>query len=402
MSLALAPPRPPRPPEPIAPIGPAPAAELIPASVAAMNRSDWATAAAGFLRVREELGAKTPRPVYARAATCLHHLGQFAAAEKLAFEGLGPERALITPPSSPPPEEVILRHWTQPTAPVISIVCPTYNHERYIESAIRGFLSQQTAFPFEILIHDDASTDGTAALVRAWQKKYPSIIRSILQTENQYSRGVRPIDLLLKESRGRYVATCEGDDYWLQPSKLQRQVGFLEQHPDFSCSAHNYYLYNEAQLAVRPWLHSGADRILSERQLMNITRLLWVPTLVFRKTFSAFPPERAGAPVTDQFLTSYLGTFGRGAYFETFLGAVRRENQHSIWTPMSDARKEVIRVKTWLALTRLHDRLGNAQAATDLRQRVAASSLNATEKSALIAQYRGPSVPALPPEKVTP
>src|SRR5204862_3633855 len=103
----------------------------------------------------------------------------------------------------------------------------TYNHERYIDNAIRGFLSQDCAYPFEILIHDDASTDRTQDVIRHWQQRYPQLIKPVLQTENQKSKGVRPFELLLAKARGDYVATCEGDDFWVDPAKLQRQVGYL-------------------------------------------------------------------------------------------------------------------------------------------------------------------------------
>lgn len=374
-----------------------PPAEVIEASVAEMKRKNWATAAKGFMRAHAQLQQQTPKPVYAQAATCLHHLGRYAEAEKMCLLGLGAQRELIAIKAAPPSEESILRHWSQPRPPLVSIACTAYNHERYIESTIRGFLSQQTSFPFEILIHDDASTDGTAAVIRAWHEKYPSIIRPILQTENQFSKGVRPFELLLRQARGRYVATCEGDDYWIEPAKLQKQVGFLEAHPDFSCAGHSYYLYNESRLSLHLWDHSAHERIISERQLMNVSRLFWLPTLVFRKTFSTLPEERDFAPIGDQFLNSYLGTFGKGIYFESFLGSVRRENQHSMWTPLGAAKKDRIRVKTWLALVRMHERMGNDQAAADLLQRVAASPLDGRQKEELIIQSLELRQPQLQP-----
>jgi glycosyltransferase involved in cell wall biosynthesis len=363
-----------------------PASGLVDAAVAAFKAGDWAIAAEGFLKVHTEMGAQTPRPIFAQAATALHKLGRYAEAEKLAFEGLGEQRDLITQKAPVPTEEVILRSWSKTPAPVVTILCTTYNHERYIAGAIRGFLSQQTKFSFEILIHDDASTDGTQAVIRHWQKKYPSIIRSVLQTENQTSRGVRPTELLWKLARGKYVAHCEGDDYWLHPLKLAKQVGFLEQHSEFSCSAHNHYLYCEADLSVRPWIQTRRDLVLSQRQLMNLTRLLWLPTVVYRRTFTAFPPERDFAATGDFFLTSYLGTFGKCAYLESFLGSVRRQNQHSSWTPLAEEKKNYFRVKTWVALVRMHENLGNLEAASDLMRKIQATPLNDAQKSTLITE----------------
>lgn len=120
--------------------------------------------------------------------------------------------------------------------PVVSIISLTYNHAPYIRECLEGFLMQKTDFPFEVIIHDDASTDGTADIVREYAAKYPDIIKPIIQTENQYSKH-HDFNKILKgcldKSLGKYIAFCEGDDYWIDPLKLQKQVDFLESHPDY-------------------------------------------------------------------------------------------------------------------------------------------------------------------------
>lgn len=125
--------------------------------------------------------------------------------------------------------------------PLVSICCITYNHEPYIRECLDGFLMQKTDFDFEILIHDDASTDKTADIIREYELKYPEIINPIYQTENQYSKGVRPINKFnFERAQGKYIAMCEGDDYWTDPLKLQKQVDFLDEHPEYVLSCHNY------------------------------------------------------------------------------------------------------------------------------------------------------------------
>lgn len=116
---------------------------------------------------------------------------------------------------------------------MVSIICNTYNHEKYIADALEGFVSQKTNFKFEVLIHDDASTDGTADIIRKYEKKYPEIIKPIYQTENQYSKGIKiSFALQFPRAKGKYIAMCEGDDYWIDEYKLQKQVDYMETHPD--------------------------------------------------------------------------------------------------------------------------------------------------------------------------
>ena len=137
-------------------------------------------------------------------------------------------------------EKEITSLWKDdPSIPLVSISCTTYNHELYIEDALEGFLFQETNFPFEILIHDDASTDRTADIIREYEARYPTLIKPIYQTENQYSRGNKPGLINLKRAKGEYVALCEGDDYWTDPLKLQIQVDFLEKHPDYVITFHH-------------------------------------------------------------------------------------------------------------------------------------------------------------------
>jgi len=122
---------------------------------------------------------------------------------------------------------------------LVSICCLTFNHQNYIRQCLDGFMVQQTNFKFEVLIHDDASTDNTATIVREYEHKYPAIIKPIYQTENQYSNGIKPsIKFQFPRVKGKYIAMCEGDDYWTDPLKLQKQVDFMESHPNLSFCFH--------------------------------------------------------------------------------------------------------------------------------------------------------------------
>lgn len=129
---------------------------------------------------------------------------------------------------------------------MVTIRCITYNHERYIRQCLEGFTMQKTNFRFEAIVHDDASTDGTANIIREYAEKYLDIIKPIFETENQYSKHDGSIARILNEhTHGKYVAMCEGDDYWIDPLKLQKQVDFLENNPEYTMCFHNAVVYKE-------------------------------------------------------------------------------------------------------------------------------------------------------------
>ncbi len=130
--------------------------------------------------------------------------------------------------------------------PEVSILCITYNQSKYIRKCLDGMLMQQTSFPFEILIHDDMSTDGTAEILKEYEQKYPDVVRVMPETENQYSKGNRCLFMLLCPMiRGRYVAMCEGDDYWTDVQKLQKQYDAMEAHPECTMCLHRVQGVNE-------------------------------------------------------------------------------------------------------------------------------------------------------------
>ena len=147
---------------------------------------------------------------------------------------------------------------------MVSILCTAYNHEQYIAQTLDSFLSQQTDFPFEILVSDDASTDGTAAIIRDYALRYPGVVRAFLMKENFFSKGGNfYTEYFFPNARGKYICICEGDDYWCDDSRLQRQVDFLEGHPDYSACVHNTMLhFCDGSAPDRPLLNHGGDRDL--------------------------------------------------------------------------------------------------------------------------------------------
>lgn len=165
---------------------------------------------------------------------------------------------------------------------IISIVCTTFNHEKYIAQALDGFIIQQTSFPFEIIVHDDASTDNTAQIIREYELKYPDLFVSIYQSENQYSKKDVNIwtDITFPKARGKYIAICEGDDYWTDPYKLQKQVDFLEKNTDYNLvySLAKVYIEKKNQFQKKPF-----GKAISSFEELLLENSISTPTVLFRK-----------------------------------------------------------------------------------------------------------------------
>lgn len=178
--------------------------------------------------------------------------------------------------------------------PLVSICCITYNHASYIHQCLDGFIMQQTNFTIEILIHDDASTDGTSDIIREYESLYPDIIKPIYQIENQYSKGVRVSALNFSRAQGKYLAFCEGDDYWTDPLKLQKQVDILESHPDYGVVYTDFNMYYQNQGV----LHESVFKTLPHkfRSIYNNAEdflyslgYMCPPSWLWRKSLLPFP-----------------------------------------------------------------------------------------------------------------
>lgn len=129
---------------------------------------------------------------------------------------------------------------------LVSICCFTYNHKNFLSQTLDGFLQQKVNFSIEILLHDDASNDGTVDIINSYAIQYPNLIKPILQQENIYSKGLLKTINVLNKSNGKYICMCEGDDFWCDPYKLQKQVDFLEENPEFMGCSHNTKILRES------------------------------------------------------------------------------------------------------------------------------------------------------------
>lgn len=150
--------------------------------------------------------------------------------------------------------------WPEGTIPLVSTLTTAYNHEIFIHECIEGFLMQKTIFPVEIIIHDDASTDRTTEIIKEYKIKNPTLFKTIFQSENQYSQKVDIYnEFLYPKTQGKYIALCEGDDYWIDPYKLQKQVDFLEANPEYGLVYGKARSYVQEQNKFGKIIGSNAD-----------------------------------------------------------------------------------------------------------------------------------------------
>ena len=227
--------------------------------------------------------------------------------------------------------------------PLLSVSLITYNQAKFIRQCLDGIVMQRTTFPIEILVHDDASTDGTQDIIKEYTARYPGLINPILQTENQYSKGVKiDMEFNYRRARGKYIATCEGDDFWTDPDKLQRQVDILEQHPDYSMCCHACaILEEETQKKTMPMPLCG-DAPGMEFDYARKRKLGWffhTLSVVFRNGLLDPGQWKEFGYYRDVHQFYYLLKHGKGYYLEDVMGTYR-EHAGGVYRGM-DREKQI-------------------------------------------------------------
>lgn len=230
-------------------------------------------------------------------------------------------------------------------SPVVSISCVTYNHENYIRQCLDGFLMQVCSFDFEILIHDDASTDGTRIIIEEYQKKYPEIIKPIFQEENQYSKGIRSFNARFNfpRAKGKYIALCDGDDYWSDSLKLQKQFECLENNPDIVLCCHRTsQLINEIEVVSN-------DRIAFDLVRHSTTEMLHTSyrplSMLFRNRPLNYNESLLQVPHGDAILIALLSQNG-GTIVLNFVGGYYRVHENGVFSKKSVVQKTISSVQT--------------------------------------------------------
>ena len=223
-------------------------------------------------------------------------------------------------------EQQLLNKWNNNEHPVVSICTVTYNHQGYIAEAIESFLEQETNFPFEILIHDDASNDNTQKIIKEYEKNYPTIIKPIYQTINQksiFKSGMNP-RFNYPRAKGKYIATCDGDDYWTDPYKLQKQVDFLEENPEYVMSFHSVAVINSIPNINYQYPIPKKTTL----ELKDLALKHYIPTcsLIFKKNKmpNPIPNWFANLPMGDIPLELMIASKGLTKYFPESMGVYRK------------------------------------------------------------------------------
>jgi len=229
----------------------------------------------------------------------------------------------------------------------VSVICITYNQIKYLPAAIESMLSQKTNFDYEIIIHDDVSTDGTREYIKALADKYPERIRTVLEEENQYSKGTDFFEYMIQNmARGQYIAACEGDDFWIDNNKLQIQYDAMEEHPECDmCSCWGCTVTedgSEEVSPIRPIVHDGILPV--EDVILGGGQYLVTASLFFRKSMydNMLPFEKV---IPLDYAQQIKGALRGGIYYIDRKMAVYRRYAQGSWTNDVLKSKERLRVQ---------------------------------------------------------
>ncbi len=258
----------------------------------------------------------------------------------------------IEPPKCRTQEE-IKASWTR-TSPLVSISCITYNHEHYITETLESFLMQQTDFPFEIVIGEDCSTDNTRHIIESYRKRYPDLIRVHYPKHNTGFQS--NMMQTLKACRGDFIALCEGDDYWSDWRKLQKQINLLENDAECVMTYAAVQAFNNEGIDYA--YTGGALWNLSQEQLQQCHPINTL-TVCFRNVLDDFPVEIFTTGYGDLFLWSLLGHYGHGRYIDSVLPSRYRIHDGGAHSSQTKPHQYRMLIETDFSLYLYYKRIGH-------------------------------------------
>ena len=205
--------------------------------------------------------------------------------------------------------------------PLVSVSTITYNHEKFIVQCLEGILMQRTDFPFEAVVGEDCSTDRTREIVLAYAEKYPDKIRVITSEKNVGA--VQNVQRVRRACRGKYLAFCEGDDYWIDPLKLQKQVNLLEAHPDITLCFHNAFVVREPDFSVSLFYTTAPRETLTFAEACPIN-IPMASTMARIEILASLPPWRFDVWDSDTVLRLWCAHCGNLGYLNEIMSVRRR------------------------------------------------------------------------------
>ncbi len=237
--------------------------------------------------------------------------------------------------------------------PLVSVRVLAYNHEKYIAECLEGIVSQKTDFPFEVIIGEDCSTDRTREICRDYKAKYPNLINLIESETNlgAHLNGERTIAAY----RGKYIAWCDGDDYWTDPYKLQKQVDILERREDISICFHKVKIINETE-NLPPIISNPHQKTVSTIYDLAYINFIHAPSVMFRNNL--FEPQNEilrNIPARD-YAVHLLNASKGDIYFINEVMAVYREHRGSVWASKPLKERHNLHLKTQDAILGLFNR----------------------------------------------
>ncbi len=232
-------------------------------------------------------------------------------------------------------EQEIMKNWKGDIdKPIVSVCCITYNHENYIAEALDSFLMQETGFPFEVIVRDDASPDKTADIIREYEFKYPNIIKPIYEKENGYQKGIKASPVAFAKAKGEYIALCEGDDYWTDAKKLQVQIDEMKKYSDICISFHPAYERIDGKIGkILSHYAKGTKIFTTSEVILGGGEFCPTASLIIKKEVLENLPDwyYTEAPVGDYFIQIFASLQGGALYVNKSMANYRISLKGS-WT----------------------------------------------------------------------
>jgi glycosyltransferase involved in cell wall biosynthesis len=265
--------------------------------------------------------------------------------------------------------------YSQCANPLVSICVQTYNHENYISECLDSLLNQFTDFDYEIILGEDNSRDSTREICKKYAEKYPNIITLILHEDanklkvNSQPTGNFNAVFNYYTCRGKFIAFCEGDDYWTDENKLQQQVDFLKVNPDYAFCFHKFKTVN-LEGSPKELLEQPIQDIPERDLIENNTHHPLLSTICFRNNFMQLPFQVVEVLNVDTFLLSLLGQRGAAKYLNGISPSIYRIHNSGIWSNRWAAQKYISKINTYRKMKDYYSSINNHSVASVFNNKV--------------------------------